>query len=497
MSGGIYSFRMDTVSKDKRSHGGKKRSTSAAKKWQYNSRTGRWELAKEPAPAIQDLKPESQHDPKVADQSKYNLREEQFEDRHEDEIVFKGSGNMPKWPKTNPQENDQHYWDACDKYERANGRLARTFIVALPRDMTDEQRYELASKFMADLSQNNAGQPLPFSFAIHQDKNNHNPHMHAMISERVNDGIPRNASTWFKRANTKDPKSGGAYKTEDLKSKAWLYGARKRWEVACNAALEKAGSQVRVDCRTLAAQGIDRAPTLHIGPANYMGEKARMASKDRIIHNMAIAELEEAKKDVTLYQAATHQPTKPFPRMAVNCVRQGHILDNKRIAQKKHPVFGRTPRVVVPPKLPKHFSTLAVMEYMQRVADQVSESIRRTIQSEMEQQQCIQAMWKDLHAIDQHYGMKIHMIKSEPWRDRVFDDFGFRQKHDPTFGKMGQPMDEDLAMVNEICDILDGQTSDPVPPRSGRSPSSKLTSSSVRQSSRPSTPWHIPPPRPH
>ena len=495
MSSGLYSFQMDTVSKDKRSHGGKKRSKSAARKWEYNSRTGRYELVSVNGIPIEP-KSESPNEPKVADQSKYNLREEQFEDRHEDEIVFKGSGHMPKWPKVNPQDNDQHYWDACDKYERANGRLARTFIVALPRDMTDEQRYELARTFMADLSHDNAGQPLPFSFAIHQDKDNHNPHMHAMISERVNDGIPRNASTWFKRANPKDPKSGGAYKTEDLKAKAWLYGARKRWEVACNEALKEAGSRVRVDCRSLAAQGIDRAPTVHIGPANYMGAKARMASKDRIVHNMAVAELKEAQAEVTLYKVATHQPSKPFPRMAVGCVRQTYVLDGKHAANKKRPALSRAPRVVVPPKLPKHFSSLAVMEYMQRVADQVSESIRRTIQAEGEQQQRIQAMWKDLHTIDHHFGMKTHMIKSAAWRDRVFEDFGFMEKHDPAFGTTGQPMDEDLAMVNEMCDILDGHTPDPTPKGQGTSSTSRPKPVSPQPSPSASTPWQIPPPRP-
>ncbi len=496
MSEGLYSFQMDTVSKAPRSHGGKKRSMSTAKKWQYNTRTGRYELVNDLAQATQESKPDEANGNRVADQSRYNLREEQFSDRHEDEIVFKGSGHMPKWPKVNPQENDQHYWDACDKYERANGRLARTFIVALPRDMNDEQRYELAQKFMTDLAHDNAGQPLPFSFAIHQDKGNHNPHMHAMISERVNDGIPRNASTWFKRAKPKDPKSGGAYKTEDLKTKAWLYGARKRWEVACNAALKEVGSSVRIDCRTLAAQGIDRTPTVHIGPVKYMGDKARMASQERVFHNMAVAELMEAQGEVALYKAATHQPDKPFSRMAVNCVRQGHILDAKRVEQKKRPVSNRSPRIVIPPKLPKHFSTLAVMEYMQRIAEQISESIRRTIQLETEQQQRIHAMWQDLHAIGNHYGMKTHMIKSEAWRNKVFQDFGFMQKHDPSFAKTGQPIDEDLALIEEMSEIMKDYTPDPDYKGSGFNPSRNSIPISSRPSHGPSTPWQIPPPRP-
>jgi hypothetical protein len=101
------------------------------------------------------------------------------------------------------------------------------------------------------------------------------------------------------------------------------------------------------------------------------------------------------------------------------------------------------------------------MEYMQRIAEQISESIRRTIQLEAEQQQRIQAMWNDIQTFNHHYGMKTHMVKSEAWRDKVFEDFGFRQKHDPAFDKTGQPMDEDLELVNEMAEILKDYTPEP------------------------------------
>jgi hypothetical protein len=41
---------------------------------------------------------------------------------------------------------------------------------------------------------------------------------------------------------------------------------RERWEVMANAALQKAGVDARIDRRSLEAQGIEREPTIHVGP---------------------------------------------------------------------------------------------------------------------------------------------------------------------------------------------------------------------------------------
>lgn len=41
---------------------------------------------------------------------------------------------------------------------------------------------------------------------------------------------------------------------------------RERWETYANRALERAGHEVRIDRRSLEDQGIDRVPTIHIGP---------------------------------------------------------------------------------------------------------------------------------------------------------------------------------------------------------------------------------------
>lgn len=158
----------------------------------------------------------------------YITRTENFAKKAE-ECAYSASGNMPKWPKTNPRQDPAHYWKAADVYERDNGRLFREVEFALPRELNLEQQKALCHAFSERLTTLDKGEKLPYTFAIHTDGENKNPHCHLMISERVNDGIPRNASTWFKRANPKEPKKGGAVKTQDLNGKQWLEPTRQLW----------------------------------------------------------------------------------------------------------------------------------------------------------------------------------------------------------------------------------------------------------------------------
>lgn len=178
---------------------------------------------------------------------------------------------MPEWAGENPRA----YWQSADLYERANGRLFKQLEFALPRELTAEQQKELAVSFVRGLTQTKDG-PLPYSFALHKGHDRENPHCHLMLSERVNDGLPRAADSWFRRAGAQ-PASGGAKKSVALRPQAWLIDVRQTWEKSANKALELAGHKARVDCRTLEAQGIDRAPTAHLGPA-----AAAMERKGRI-----------------------------------------------------------------------------------------------------------------------------------------------------------------------------------------------------------------------
>ena len=68
-----------------------------------------------------------------------------------------------------------------------------------------------------------------------------------MFSERELDGINRELSQFFKRANSKEPEKGGAEKNRKWQEKSRLLELRKSWEIESNNLLEKYGFEARID----------------------------------------------------------------------------------------------------------------------------------------------------------------------------------------------------------------------------------------------------------
>ncbi|EEU4199822.1 MobA/MobL family protein [Escherichia coli] len=105
------------------------------------------------------------------------------------DLEYTEHGNMPEWARDNPS----HFWQAADQFERANGSTYRELEIALPRELTPEQRLELVQDFVRQ----EAGERHAWSFAIHNPKasidGGEQPHAHIMMSQRVNDGIDRTA----------------------------------------------------------------------------------------------------------------------------------------------------------------------------------------------------------------------------------------------------------------------------------------------------------------
>lgn len=191
------------------------------------------------------------------------------------EVLHKGHGNMPTWVEGCPRK----YWEAADIHERANGRLFKQIEFALPKELSPGQQTSLAASFCREIAQTKDG-PLPFSFAVHKghNKENQNPHCHCMISERMNDGHNRTPGLWFKRA-AKSPTQGGAKKTTELRPREWLLYCRELWTERANRALQRAGHEARIDHRTLEAQGVCRAPAIHLGPRVTALEKQGVRTK--------------------------------------------------------------------------------------------------------------------------------------------------------------------------------------------------------------------------
>ena len=184
---------------------------------------------------------------------------------------------MPEWAEDDPGS----YWEAADKYERSNGRLYSEIQFALPKELDEAGRRDVASDFAAQLT---GPEKLPYTMAIHRGgAEGENPHAHLMYSERGQDGIERSAEQWFRRYNGKAPETGGARKSRSAKAGDWLENTRKAWEQTANQALERAGREERIDGRSLAerraeayrigdlerAAELSREPNVHLGPSRH------------------------------------------------------------------------------------------------------------------------------------------------------------------------------------------------------------------------------------
>lgn len=229
----------------------------------------------------------------------YVLRTGRYENDH-DEVLYSQSGNMPVFAAA----DELAYWDAADLYERANGRLYRSLEYALPIEPDSDVRQELATSFAEELTNE---EQLPYTLAIHAGKG-HNPHCHLLISERRNDGVNRPAELWFRRHNSTAPQQGGAKKTASMVTKGWLYNARERWSALANRVLQAAGVDARIDHRTLAEQGIDRIPGIHLGP-NVAEMTRKRIPTDRADQARAIRQanliIQQRPRDGTVAQEST------------------------------------------------------------------------------------------------------------------------------------------------------------------------------------------------
>lgn len=199
----------------------------------------------------------------------YILREDKYKPHAEklEKLEKVGHGNMPTWAQNNPKL----FWQLSDEFERENGSVYREHIIALPRELSQEQRLALVVEWI----ESEIGDKHPYSFAIHcplAADNKEQPHVHFMFSERTHDGIERCADQFFKRFNRKYPERGGAEKSN--KNASWtdrkqaLKDRRIRWQELCNLHLKQAGLEVRIDMRNYKERGLTQKP-LNV-PMKYM-----------------------------------------------------------------------------------------------------------------------------------------------------------------------------------------------------------------------------------
>lgn len=273
---------------------------------------------------------------KASSHALYIAREEKYAKDNNDleKLEAKGHGNMPRWSDKEPN----YFWKMSDEHERKNGTSYREHVIALPRELTIEQRHELVKEWI----EQEIGDKHAYQYAIHNPPaldGKEQPHVHLMFSERLIDGIERDPNQYFKRYNSKHPEKGGAKKANTPKlaadRKDELKVMRQRWEQTCNKHLEQANSAARISMKSYKDQNINYKPlNIPMSQFNLPHVKAAyIATLDAKSDWIQIAR-ERKEIDITAELERLTQPTAAAAR-AMNIA---NVLFSSSKRQPKSPL---------------------------------------------------------------------------------------------------------------------------------------------------------------
>lgn len=142
-------------------------------------------------------------------------------------------------------------WNAVESSEtRKNARVAREFLVALPAELTDEQRLGLVRGFARDLTERHQ---FALDLAVHAPRDDpRNFHAHLLASTRAIHSSGFGSKTALEVSDAVRGQLGLPPFFQEVNH------LRAHWADRTNQALRAANIAVRVDHRSLEAQGIDR-----------------------------------------------------------------------------------------------------------------------------------------------------------------------------------------------------------------------------------------------
>ena len=185
-------------------------------------------------------------------------------------------------------------WNEVERVEkRKDAQLSREVMIALPAELTHEQKLELTREYVrGEFSE----QGMIADIGYH-DFDSHNPHAHIMLTMRSvdEDGFGKKRREWNRRQA--------------------LERQRKAWEEYANRALERAGFDNRIDSRTLKEQGVEREPQIHLGAKvlemeargvhTRVGDESRRISKVNRDIERKQKRCEEVQADIAAEQSQT------------------------------------------------------------------------------------------------------------------------------------------------------------------------------------------------
>ncbi len=222
----------------------------------------------------------------------------------------------------------QVLWNRVEAAEkRVDAQLAREIEITLPRELTKDQQVAVVRQFVGDQF---VSLGMVADFAIHRPvaaDGLEQPHAHVLLTlRRLEPGSatgfsPTKERDWNEREdiaravaearkqfnNTGLEVHREALEVAEAQRNVNIW--RERWAAYANQALADAGSEARIDHRTLEKQGIARLAEISLGIARHI-EKAYDYLKERITQWVAI------KKRSDLYREAEHYQGRDTVKLA-------------------------------------------------------------------------------------------------------------------------------------------------------------------------------------
>lgn len=235
--------------------------------------------------------------------------------RHGEKLTDEHTGEIHDYSKKNgvsdsviliPEGADhkflkpEYLWNTIEQSEkRKDAQLAREFNIALPVEMTDEQKKALAIDFCQEHFVKNG---MIADIAFHK-LDSDNPHFHVMLTTR---------------SLTPDG-SGFGQKVREWNSKEQLEAWRKGWADTANEHLQAAGIDARIDHRSLK----DQKAEIDALPSPTTEQQAQAISLDRppTIHRGHSGSPERQERFDTLQEVKVSQEAKALNHIEQNTLK--------------------------------------------------------------------------------------------------------------------------------------------------------------------------------
>lgn len=251
-----------------------------------------------------------------------NLDKKNNSNKQVNECIYK-ENFLPAWAEGSAKK----FWGSAEKYERANACVYKELEFNLMNELTLKENLKIINDILKVEPMNK----FYYSLVIHDKQKSaisgeRNLHCHLMFCEREIDGIERDAKTFFKRYNSKNPTLGGARKSilfNDRKiGKQTVKNLRDEYAKIVNKILKENNIKETISSKTLKEQReeaikkgdllkvkiLDREPEKHLGrklvkDVNLRKDIQEIRILNKKITNMLSKSDFKEKNDIPRYTA--------------------------------------------------------------------------------------------------------------------------------------------------------------------------------------------------